>query len=175
MSTLTKEQVEEMRREALRLTKHLSEGCDDGDDPCPMSDDPAKEGQSVGALINRLADALVEAMTLKEDDHLQCRDGLWFCAGSEATIMRLEAERDAAFAREKEARAAEKETSDAYLRVRQLLGAWDTAWGGADRFEVTEGRLKALRAENEALRAHRCGLPDSINEALNSGDGTYKP
>lgn len=27
----------------------------------------------------------------------------------------------------------------------------------------------------DALGAHRCGLPSSIVEALNSGDGTYRP
>lgn len=27
----------------------------------------------------------------------------------------------------------------------------------------------------DALRSHRCGLPSSIVEALNSGDGVYRP
>lgn len=32
----------------------------------------------------------------------------------------------------------------------------------------------AREAVNE-LNAHKCGLPDSINQALNSGDGVYRP
>lgn len=39
---------------------------------------------------------------------------------------------------------SEKELSDAYLRIRELLGAWDTKWGGSDRFEVTENKIKSL-------------------------------
>ena len=46
---------------------------------------------------------------------------------------------------------------------------------------VAQERDDAVRdlaiAEDElrTLRAHRCGLPASIVEALNSGDGTYRP
>lgn len=43
-------------------------------------------------------------------------------------------------------RQAEKEISDAYLRISQLVGAWDTQEGGVDRFEVTEGKIKKLVA-----------------------------
>lgn len=41
-------------------------------------------------------------------------------------------------------RVAEKEISDAYLRIRKLVGAWDTQKGGADRFEVTESAIRKL-------------------------------
>ena len=43
-------------------------------------------------------------------------------------------------------RVAEKEISDAYLRIRKLVGAWDTQEGGVDRFEVTESAIKKLVA-----------------------------
>ena len=43
-------------------------------------------------------------------------------------------------------RVAEKEISDAYLRIRKLVGAWDTQEGGVDRFEVTESIIKKLVA-----------------------------
>ena len=52
-------------------------------------------------------------------------------------VIALKAERD-------EAMRAAKEVSDAYLRVRKLLGAWDTQPGGADRFEVTERAITKL-------------------------------
>ena len=48
-------------------------------------------------------------------------------------------------------RAAEKELSDAYLRIREKLGAWNTAHGGADRFAVTEAAVDALREKVERL------------------------
>jgi chromosome segregation ATPase len=43
-----------------------------------------------------------------------------------------------------EARANEKELSAAYLRIRQLVGAWDTNHGGENRFEVTEKKIRDL-------------------------------
>lgn len=49
-------------------------------------------------------------------------------------------------------RKSEKELSDAYLRIRELVGAWDTKPGGEDRFEVTEAAVKRLRDENELLQ-----------------------
>jgi hypothetical protein len=33
----------------------------------------------------------------------------------------------------------------------------------------------AAEAVREAMREHVCQLPDSIKQALNSGDGSYKP
>src|SRR3990172_5729017 len=41
-------------------------------------------------------------------------------------------------------RVAEKEISDAYLRIRKLVGAWDTKEGGVDRYEITEAAIKKL-------------------------------
>lgn len=43
-----------------------------------------------------------------------------------------------------ECRKSEKELSDAYLRIRNLVGAWNTVHGGIDRFEVTENKIKML-------------------------------
>jgi len=39
---------------------------------------------------------------------------------------------------------SEHKLSDAYLRIRGLVGAWDTNYGGEDRFEVTENRVREL-------------------------------
>jgi hypothetical protein len=49
-------------------------------------------------------------------------------------------------------REAEKELSDAYLRIRSKLNAYDTKPGGTDRFEVTEAALDAVIAESARLR-----------------------
>jgi hypothetical protein len=51
---------------------------------------------------------------------------------------------------------AEREISDAYLRVRGLLkdyGALDTLPGGGDRYEKTEDAIKAVIAQAAALKA----------------------
>jgi hypothetical protein len=52
-----------------------------------------------------------------------------------------------------EFRKSERELSDAYLRIRQMVNAWDTQPGGADRFEVTEGKIKEMLARVQALEA----------------------
>ncbi len=41
-------------------------------------------------------------------------------------------------------KASEKILSDAYLHIQELLNAYDTSYGGEDRFEVTEKKLKIL-------------------------------
>ena|SRR3990172_3794228 len=41
-------------------------------------------------------------------------------------------------------RVAEKEISNAYVRIRKLVGAWDTKEDGVDRFELTEATVKKL-------------------------------
>jgi hypothetical protein len=46
-----------------------------------------------------------------------------------------------------EALEAEKEVSNAYLRVRALLKAYDTNHGGENRFEVTENCIKELQQQ----------------------------
>jgi hypothetical protein len=45
-----------------------------------------------------------------------------------------------------ELRKAEKLVSDAYLRIRELVGSWRTKPGGTDRFELTEQIIKDLQA-----------------------------
>lgn len=45
----------------------------------------------------------------------------------------------------KRLKEAEKELSDAYLRIRELVGAWDTNKGGENRFKVTEDKIKRLK------------------------------
>lgn len=46
--------------------------------------------------------------------------------------------------------------------------------GSADAFDVPV-LLRELAHVIRTLDAHRCGLPASVVEALNSGDGTYRP
>ena len=36
-------------------------------------------------------------------------------------------------------------------------------------------KIVELAGEVDVARSHRCSLPASIIEALNSGDGTYRP
>ena len=48
---------------------------------------------------------------------------------------------------------AERVISDAYLRVRALVNAYDTSHGGADRFAVTERLIKDLIEENKRLKS----------------------
>ena len=72
-----------------------------------------------------------------------------------------------------------KELSDAYLRVRSLVNAWDTKEGGSDRFEVTERHIKeiiaarkqaeaalaTLTAERDALLRQQTSLSEERNQA----------
>lgn len=44
-----------------------------------------------------------------------------------------------------ELKESEKSLSDAYLRIRELVGAWDTQHGGMDRFDVTENKVRELK------------------------------
>lgn len=52
-----------------------------------------------------------------------------------------------------EALRGDRELSDAYLRIRALVGAWDTQPGGADRFQVTEQKIRDLKADVSRLTA----------------------
>lgn len=65
----------------------------------------------------------------------------------QAQIAKLTDQRDAYW-------KAERETSAAYLRVRTLVDAWDTAPGGTDRFEVTERHITELKARAEQAEQH---------------------
>ena len=53
-------------------------------------------------------------------------------------------------------KTVEKEVSDAYLRIRSLVGAWDTAYGGDDRFIVTENKIRNLQAEANRNMTELC-------------------
>lgn len=53
-------------------------------------------------------------------------------------------------------------------------------WAENQNFQSVAARNAKILAEQvrrlrEELKNHRCGLPDSIQEALNSGDGAYRP
>lgn len=74
------------------------------------------------------------------------------CSGHVGEIGALKSSLDQAEKDRDAYREAEKRTSDAYLRIREILGAWDTKDGGEDRFEVTEAKAKALRSEAERYR-----------------------
>ena len=41
--------------------------------------------------------------------------------------------------------------------------------------EQRDAALRELAEARKELADHRCSLPSSISEALNSGDGTYRP
>ena len=102
-----------------------------------------------GANIRTLvpASALAELQALRDE-----RDRLDAVANTLSEMWEGEKARaEAAEAELSTLRAAEKELSDAYLRIREKLGAWNTTHGGADRFAVTEAAVDALRAQNERL------------------------
>lgn len=52
-------------------------------------------------------------------------------------------------------RENERELSDAYMRIRTLVGAWDTKFAGVDRFELTEQKIKDLQNNIEVLSVGR--------------------
>jgi hypothetical protein len=41
-----------------------------------------------------------------------------------------------------------------------------------ETYVAAENRIVALERQ---IKNHKCGLPASVQEALNSGDGTYRP
>lgn len=55
----------------------------------------------------------------------------------------------------------ERELSDAYMRVRELVKSFDTAPGGIDRFEVTEAAIRKLLRTKEVLRLIVNALPSN--------------
>lgn len=122
-------------------------------------------------------DALAEVVALRDE-----RDA------AEDYIVNLEAHIEgtakdthklllAAEAKLAEWQASEKEVSDAYLRIREKLGAWGTAQGGADRFAVTEDALGAVLARAEAEQARGDRLADKLVAAEARADAavTVKP
>jgi len=78
-------------------------------------------------------------------------------------------------------KVAEKNVSDAYLRVRELLGAWDTNHGGENRFEVTEQKIVVLKAkcaelENGWHERHVMQLAAISSQAMmNTDDSVDEP
>ena len=68
---------------------------------------------------------------------------------------------------------------------REAIGGGDPRWlcdvanaieyaGNTEAFDIPV-LLRAAANEIRRLQEHRCALPASIQEALNSGDGTYRP
>ena len=103
----------------------------------------------IDALRTRLEEAEREIFAVT-GGKVGLMDGVW-CALDK--IKRLETENAALRTRLAEMTKAEKELSDAYLRIRQLVGAWNTKPGGVDRFEVTENAIKALRTQLEEMKS----------------------
>ncbi len=63
-------------------------------------------------------------------------------ASQQAEITRLQEQNN-------DLKKSEKELSDAYLRIRELVGAWDTNHGGENRFELTEKKIADLQERLE--------------------------
>lgn len=68
-------------------------------------------------------------------------------------------------------RVAEAEIGNAYLRIRQLVGAWDTNHGGENRFDVTEGRVLDLLAKSGQLEAENASLRAQLDARQTQTDG----
>ena len=84
---------------------------------------------------------------------------------------------------EQKLRADRDELRERVAELESLIGPTECA---RDEYRaacnaVAHERDTAVRELADALnelrdlRAHRCGLPSSVVEALNSGDGTYRP
>lgn len=65
-------------------------------------------------------------------------------------------------------RESEKKLSDAYLRIRALVNAWDTSYGGDNRFEVTEEKIKDKIEENYQLTLANQQLKAELNDFVQS-------
>jgi hypothetical protein len=81
-----------------------------------------------------------------------------------AVSRKLERERDAAL-------RSEKSVSAAYLRIRQLVNAWNTQDGGTDVFEVTERAVTALVAERDAALAQLADVISRLELATKERTG----
>ena len=64
-------------------------------------------------------------------------------------------------------------TENVYEYIQRCMAAEAAACRGAK--DPQPGELLRLREEVAVLRAHKCSLPEGVAEALNSGDGSYKP
>jgi hypothetical protein len=81
-------------------------------------------------------------------------------------IEQVKAERDSS-------RTAERTISDAYLRVRQLLGAFNTKPGGTDRFEVTEQAIRDLKGRADAALVSRAPQQEQASNVTEVKPGLY--
>ena len=73
--------------------------------------------------------------------------------------LRMLKERDVFEADRDGLRKAEAEVSDAYLRIRGIVGSWKTLPGGEDRFAITESAIRDLMAENAELKKREHSIP----------------
>lgn len=59
-----------------------------------------------------------------------------------------------------------------WVRASDICSDWPTA--GSARMETDPLVERVLQLERQ-ISEHRCALPTGIQEALNSGDGSYRP
>jgi len=73
----------------------------------------------------------------------------------EVRIKELETERDNLLERNKELLKAEHDLSDAYLRIRELVSAWETPFAPTtvDVWELTESKVRSLQERNKILES----------------------
>lgn len=105
----------------------------------------------------------IDILAAIANDHARL-EGLVAGLDASLSIARAKEER---LEKELEAlRESEKELSDSYLRIRSLVGAWNTSNGGADRFEITEGKIKQLLADLSSLRAQADALAEASRQVM---------
>lgn len=117
-------------------------------------------------------------ISLAHSEACTCGPGIWpkdRCGEvREIMLSLIAAERaDAERAQRERAdmfQAAEKEISDAYLRVRALLNAYDTKPGGEDRFEVTEQAIRDLRSALSEAEKRTDTLAEALEDAERVND-----
>jgi len=95
-----------------------------------MDDKTKKELEELREENKRLKDSIISIST-------QGSEGKKFKSVPEMRVAMMYEELT-------ELRKSEKTISDAYLRIRDMLGAYNTNHGGEDRFKVTEKRVSDL-------------------------------
>ena len=66
-------------------------------------------------------------------------------------------------------------TLQALTRALAVAQAFEQRYGATDTLATALRECEADWETRHALGEHQCGLPETIMQALNSGDGVYRP
>jgi hypothetical protein len=130
---------------------------------------------SAAAPLHPSADTLEKALQLaaklrsEAEGHRQAHPGgsmSGVCFQAAAEIEKLVGDLETLHVERDLAEEFEPESHVTPEQIARMVQRLSTARDAAER------RVAELERQ---IREHRCGLPPSISEALNSGDGSYKP